>query len=263
MSPSPVAEAAPLAASAAQPTTTPSPATPTASPTSEGQGVAAEAVSHGDRASNKVALTFDADLSQYTLNRINNGSFPPQYNEAVIDYLQNTGTPATIFVTGMWAEQYPRAMQRFAGSELFEVANHTWSHEAWTSNCYKLPFITDQQSKRTQVQATDEIIASYTGSAPTYFRFPGLCHTPEDIALVAGLGKVPVDTDIEGSDAFAKSGPATAAAIAAQVQPGSVVLLHLNGAPNAPATAQIVQQLVPMLAERGLQPVTLSELLGP
>ena len=42
----------------------------------------------------------------------------------------------------------------------------------------------------------------------------------------------------------------------------STLLLHLNGAPNAPATLQIVQQLLPMLSERGLQPVTLSELLG-
>lgn len=254
----------PSAADSVEPTATPTDTPPPlVAPAPTETAVPPVAVNNGDRSSNKVALTFDADLSQYTLNRINSGAFPQQYNEPVIDYLQSTGTPATIFVTGLWAQQYPMAMQRFAGSELFEVANHTWSHEAWTTDCYGLPFIADEQSKRAQVQATDEIIASYTGFAPKYFRFPGLCHSPEDVALVASMGSVTVDTDISGSDAFANNGQAAAAAIAAQVQPGSIILLHLNGAPNAPATAQIVAQLVPMLAERGLEPVTLTELLGP
>lgn len=220
------------------------------------------AVNNGDRSAAKVALTFDADLSQYTLNRIYNGTMPDQYNVAVVDYLERTGTPATMFVTGLWAQRYPLAMERFAANANFEIANHTYSHEAWTSNCYKLPFITDVAAKRAQVSETSDIIAAYTGEQPRHFRFPGLCHNPDDLALVAGMGLVPVDTDIQGSDAFAKNPYAVAQSIAAQTQPGSVILLHLNGAPNAPATLQIVEQLLPMLAERGLQPVTLADLLG-
>lgn len=234
---------------------------PTPTPTAP-QPVPPVAVSNGDRSVGKVALTFDADLSQYTLNRIYNGTMPEQYNVAVVDYLERTGTPATMFVTGLWTERYPLAMQRFAANDIFEIANHSYSHEAWTSNCYKLPYITDVGTKQAQVSQTSAAIAAYTGEQPRYFRFPGLCHNPDDVALVASMGLVPVDTDIAGSDAFAKNPYAVAQSIAAQAQPGSVILLHLNGAPNAPATLQIVEQLLPMLSERGLQPVTLAELLS-
>lgn len=247
----------PAAAEAAKPAVATSVAPPAAP-----QPMPPVVVSNGDRSVAKVALTFDADLSDYTLNRILNGTLPEQYNVAVVDYLERTGTPATMFVTGLWAERYPLAMQRFAANEKLEIANHTYSHEAWTSSCYRLPYVTDVAAKRSQVTTTNEVIKAYTDQAPRYFRFPGLCHNPDDVALVTQMGLVPVATDIEGSDAFAKEPYAVAQSIAAQVQPGSVILLHLNGAPNAPATLQIVQQLVPLLSERGLQPVTLEELLG-
>lgn len=247
----------PAAAEAAKPA-----AAPSAAPPAAPQSAPPVVVTNGDRAVAKVALTFDADLSNYTLNRILNGTMPDQYNVAVVDYLERTGTPATMFVTGLWAERYPLAMQRFAANESFEIANHTYSHEAWTSSCYKLPYVTDVAAKRSQVATTNEVIMAYTDQPPRYFRFPGLCHNPDDVALVTQMGLVPVDTDIEGSDAFAKDPYAVAQSIAAQVQPGSVILLHLNGAPNASATLQIVQQLLPLLNERGLQPVTLEELLG-
>lgn len=227
-----------------------------------GQPIPPVVVTNGPRTSNKVALTFDADLSDYTAGRINAGALPEQYNEPIINYLEQTGTPATIFVTGLWAQRYSGAMQRMAGNPLFEFGNHTWSHEAWTANCYKLPFITDPAAKRAQVNNTNDVIASYTGKAPRFFRNPGLCHSEEDVALVADMHLVPVDRDVTASDAFAKNGYVVAQNLARQVQPGSIIVLHLNGAPNAPTTADIVANLVPMLKQAGLQPVTLSELLG-
>lgn len=247
-----LAEGALQSDQAAKPGNTPGPPKP----------VPPVAVTNGDRSVAKVALTFDADLSNHTLNRILQGTMPEQYNTPVVDYLESTGTPATMFVTGLWAERYPSAMQRFAANEIFEVANHTYSHEAWTPNCYQLPYVTDTSAKQTQLTATNDVIASYTGEKPRYFRFPGLCHNPDDVAMVASAGLVPVDTDIAGSDAFAKNPQAVAQSIAAQAQNGSVILLHLNGAPNASGTLQIVEQLVPLLQQRGLQPVTLGELLG-
>jgi peptidoglycan/xylan/chitin deacetylase (PgdA/CDA1 family) len=252
------------AAQSASPSPMPGSGSPTpkaaASPTAK--VIPPVAVTNGARTGNKFALTFDADLSGYSLGRIYGGTMPEQYNEPVIDYLQQTGTPATIFVTGMWAQRYPLAMQRFAGSDLFEVGNHTWSHEAWTSDCYKLPYLTDPYAQSAQVSETNKVIAAYTGKNPRFFRFPGLCHNDSGVALVAGMGMVSVDTDISGSDAFAKNGYAVAQSIANQARPGSIIVLHLNGAPNAGTTAQVVANLVPMLQQAGLQPVTLSELLG-
>ena len=68
---------------------------------------------------------------------------------------------------------------------------------------------------------------------------------------MAANGERVVDTDISGSDAFAKDGYAVASSIASQAQAGSIIVLHLNGAPNAGTTATIVQNLVPALKGAG------------
>ncbi|TXH43726.1 MAG: polysaccharide deacetylase [Actinobacteria bacterium] len=209
---------------------------------------------------NKVALTFDADLAPDSLRRVQAGTMPAQINTEVLDYLEQTGTPATVFVTGMWAQQYPEGMQRLAGNPLYEIGNHSWDHMSWTPGCYGLPTLPGNGAA--EVTDTAEVIKSYTGKYPRFFRFPGLCHDDEDVAIVAANGERVVDTDISGSDAFAKDGYAVASSIASQAQAGSIIVLHLNGAPNAGTTATIVQNLVPALKAQGLQPVTLSQMLG-
>ena len=239
----------------APPSPPPSPAASTPTP------VTAEVVLHGPRSANKVALTFDADLSDWALSRVRDGRYPEQVNTEVLEELESTTTAATVFVTGLWAEEYPAAMRRIAGNPRLELANHTFNHDAWTENCYGLPTVEGQASKTAEVTRTAEIIRSYTGSFPTFFRFPGLCHSQQDVDLVAALGETSVDVDVETSDAFAEDADRTASGILSEIRPGSIVLFHLNGGPNAPATAQIVRELLPALKARGLQPVTLTELL--
>ncbi len=239
----------------APPSPPPSPAASTPTP------VTAEVVLHGPRSANKVALTFDADLSDWALSRVRDGRYPEQVNTEVLGELESSKTAATVFVTGLWAEEYPAAMRRIAGNPRLELANHTFNHDAWTDNCYGLPTVEGRASKAAQVTKTAEIIRSYTGSSPTFFRFPGLCHSQQDVDLVASLGETSVDVDVETSDAFAEDADRTASGILSEIRPGSIVLFHLNGGPNAPATAQIVRELLPALKARGLQPVTLTELL--
>ena len=240
---------------ASAPSPPPSPAASTPTP------VTAEVVLHGPRSANKVALTFDADLSDWALSRVRDGRYPEQVNTEVLGELESSKTAATVFVTGLWAEEYPAAMRRIAGNPRLELANHTFNHDAWTDNCYGLPTVEGRASKAAQVTKTAEIIRSYTGSSPTFFRFPGLCHSQQDVDLVASLGETSVDVDVETSDAFAEDADRTASGILSEIRPGSIVLFHLNGGPNAPATAQIVRELLPALKARGLQPVTLTELL--
>ena len=145
-----------------------------------------------------------------------------------------------------------------AGADCLTLGNHSWDHMSWTPGCYGLPTLPGNGAA--EVTDTAEVIKSYTGKYPKFFRFPGLCHDDEDVAIVAANGERVVDTDISGSDAFAKDGYAVASSIASQAQAGSIIVLHLNGAPNAGTTATIVQNLVPALKAQGLQPVTLSQM---
>lgn len=232
------------------------PSAPTTPP--PGSPVTPEVITRAETGRPEVAITLDADLSEWTRTRVRNGELPPQVNTAALDYLEQTGTPSTVFVTGLWAQEYPWAMTRMAENPLYELASHSWDHGAWTSDCYGLPLA--QGDPVANIAYTAAIIESYTGEYPTFFRFPGLCHDPADVELVASLGQRTVDYDLNGSDAFAYNADLVASNLLDQIQPGSIVVLHLNGAPNAPMTTQILQQLVPGLAERGLEPVTLEQL---
>jgi len=47
----------------------------------------------------------------------------------------------------------------------------------------------------------------------------------------------------------------------AAAKPGAIIVMHLNGAPHAPATATALHSLIPALRTRGLQFVTVRDLL--
>jgi len=264
--------AIPLAVDQPPPTTAaPAPVTPEPTPNEPAQPaptdipppVPGELISNGPRDIPKVAITFDTAFAADTAALTNAGIFPPQYNEAVVNYLAAEKIPATVFVTGLWAEQYPQAMERMAGIDTFEFGNHTWSHAGWTDDCYGLPSPGDEVAQRFEIARSAKLIAQYADSWPTYIRFPGLCQDPGDVALAGEYGEYTVGTDLTIFDTGVTDASFAVEGILAEVQPGSIILLHLNGAPNTPATLEILTQLVPALRERGLTPVTVSELLAP
>lgn len=253
----PVPEGPSQAAAATASPSTPAPATARPSP------VAPELITNGPRDVPKVAITFDTAFSDGTKAQVDSGVLPAQYNAGVLDYLQGASVPATVFVTGLWAEQYPDAMKRMVDNPGIEIGNHTWSHYAWTPDCYGLPELTDPVAQKFDIARTAQLIARYTGSQPAYIRFPGLCQDSADVELAAEFGETTVGSDIELNDTGVTDAQAVVAGLMDSVQPGSIIVLHLNGAPSNPVTVAILEQLVPALKERGLTPVKVSELLAP
>lgn len=232
----------------------PAPETPSATPT---------AITHGSRKRPEVAITLDADFSPEARERVRDGRYGRQVNEDVIKILELRQVAATVFVTGMWAEEYPDALARLSGNPRIELANHTWDHRAWSEPCYGLPAVAGANARRQEITKTNAVVAQQTGRRLFYFRFPGLCHTPADLKLVADAGMQAVDTDVLTDDAFAHDAKRYADEMLAATKPGSILLLHLNGPPNAPVTAEILGLLLRGLRDRHLTPVLLSELLRP
>ncbi len=210
-----------------------------------------------------MAITIDADFSPAAQERIEDGRYPKQVNEPVMDYLQRSNVPATVFVTGMWAQQYPKDLQELNQNPNIELANHTWNHDAWADDCYGLPYVKTDAEKERELTKTNQFVASKTAHKLFWFRFPGLCHNPNDLAIVAKNGMQAVDIDVATSDAFAQDAKSTASTMLEGTLPGSILLLYLNGAPNAPATAGILRELVVGLKSKGLKPVTLGTMFGP
>ncbi len=221
-----------------------------------------ETIRHGPRSINQVAITLDADYSPAAASKVATGEYPRQVNSTAIKYLTTSDTSATIFVTGMWAHTYRADLKRLAANPRFELANHTFNHDAWTRSCYGLPYIGDATAKLSSLTRTNDVVREATGRSMSYARLPGLCHNRPDEKLIADAGMRSVDTDVSTSDAFATNPAVVAKEMLRKVKPGSILLFHLNGAPNAPATTEILKLLIPGLKARGLTPVTLSELLA-
>ncbi len=181
---------------------------------------------------------------------------------ALFAHLRQTRTPATIFLTGLWAQTYPKEVRRLAREPWIELENHSYDHAAWRSPCYGLPTVSSAGAKRAELERAQRIVGRETGRGPRYFRFPGVCHSSADVRRVARLGLQPVDGDVISGDAFNPDRQAIVAAVLRAVRPGSIVIAHCIGAPNAPATAAAMAEIIPQLRRRGYRLVTLERLLG-
>ncbi|TDC83752.1 polysaccharide deacetylase [Micromonospora sp. KC606] len=217
-------------------------------------------VDHGPRTGRKVALTFDADMTD-AMRRQLRGPNPPSYaNLAIVDLLERQGVPATFFLTGKWVEEYPQLTRRLAANPRFELANHSYGHDAFTPDCYHLKPL-PRREMTADVARTFDTITPYGGRQTRYFRFPGLCHDRTALTELAPLGLTVVDGDVVSGDPFARYWQPIVRAVLSQVRPGSVIVLHVTEA-NAPMTDEALPHILAGLAERGLEPAPLSEVLG-
>ncbi|MDQ6746085.1 MAG: polysaccharide deacetylase family protein [Actinomycetota bacterium] len=218
-------------------------------------------IDHGPRTHRAVALTFDADMTHLMLARLRAGVQRTWYDAAVVHELHATHTPATIFLTGLWSEAYAPVVWRLAHDRLFELENHSVDHSGWLAPCYGLPVVHGALSKRAEIDDAAATIHSMAGIRPRYFRFPGGCHDREDLRRVAAAGERAVGWDVVSGDAFNPDPAAIARTVLDSVRPGSIVIMHIVGAPNAPATDRALPEIIAGLRARGYRLVTLRTLL--
>jgi peptidoglycan-N-acetylglucosamine deacetylase len=207
-----------------------------------------------------VALTFDADMTPGMLRELKSGRVASWYNEKAIEALRRQQVPATLFLTGLWIEAYPAATKQLAVDPLFELGNHSYSHGAFHSPCYSLFPIPDSK-QAAEVQKTDDLLRQYAASYKKYFRFPGLCFDAAAVKRVEDQGYTVIGGDVDGADAFEKSPKWVAADVVSHVHPGSIVVLHMHGGPDAPATAAALPDIIAKLRAEGYTFVKVSDLL--
>ncbi|MEU6588143.1 polysaccharide deacetylase family protein [Streptomyces sp. NPDC046881] len=215
---------------------------------------------HGPRTLGRtVALTFDADMTADQGPRAASGEHFD--NPGLIGALRALKVPATVFMTGRWADQYPAEARDLGHDPQFEVANHSWSHYAFTADCYGLPTV-DADGMRADVQrAYTSLRKAGVPKAMPYFRFPGGCYDQRALRALSGLGVTAVQWDVISGDAFATDADAVVQQVLDGVKPGSVVVMHCTRS-AAPTTERVVRTVVPELRRRGYRFVKVSELIG-
>jgi peptidoglycan/xylan/chitin deacetylase (PgdA/CDA1 family) len=199
-------------------------------------------VFNGPTAVAKVALTFDDGSCDACIG-------------SVLATLERTRTPATLFPNGAFAHfwaPHTAQIRRMIASGQLDLGNHTWSHnDVRTASVALL---------KDELQRNEEWMRiNFGGSSYPIFRPPFGTY---DDAVVRRAGKWGWTTtvtwsagsrDWEGLDA-----KAIVAELETAVGPGSIILLH----PNYATTAAALPQIIARIRAKGLEPVTLHNLLG-
>lgn len=245
----------------------PSAASPSASPSAKspptmapGPAGLTPVLERGPNRTDKVvALTFDADMTADEGPRAAAGEHFD--NPELIALLRRLKVPATVFMTGRWAEEYPAQARSIGTDPLFEIANHSYSHYAFTSPCYGLPTLEEKAIGGEVERAFGAIRKTGARNVVPYFRFPGGCYDDSTLRALAPEKVTAVQWDVVSGDAFATDADAVAQQVLDGVKPGSLVVMHCTRS-AAPVTDEAVDQVVPELRRRGYRFVKVSELMA-
>lgn len=205
---------------------------------------------HGDRASDAIALTFDMG-----------GRVDPALD--IMNWLIDNEIHATIFMTGAMAENQNTDAGRQvlalvdAHPNLFDLGNHSYSHPDFRD-------LTPQQM-RDEITRTEAAVSDHADTPMRpWFRPPLGGWNDQVVQAVASAGyPATIMWDIDTIDwRPEEDGGPTATEIVEKVvsraQGGSIVLMHLGGF----NTFDALPGMLAGLRAKGLEPVTLGEMLG-
>jgi len=201
-------------------------------------------ITHGPRGTRQVALTFDDGPD-------------PVVTPQVLDELRRTGVRATFFIVGKNLEAQPELGRRIV-AEGHVLADHSWEHS------YLQSFYSTRRHAE-ELARCERAIVAVTGRPssglyrpPVGLKIGGLAHAIWDAGLTL------VAWSVHSHDTVDPNPQRIARRVLARIRGGDIVLLHDGDRTpgHRSACAGAVRLILPGLRERGLECVTLPELLG-
>lgn len=174
-----------------------------------------------------VALTFDA-------------AYDPAPLGDILKVLTTAGVPATFFLTGEFAADFPDEVAAIHAAG-FPIGNHSYSHSDFTT--------LDASGIKRELDRTQEALAAAGVPDPRpLFRFPYGARDSRTLASVGAEGYISVYWTIDTLDWKPERTPAQVReAILSRVAPGSIVLMHVGSR----QTAEVLPQVIAELKARG------------
>ena len=194
----------------------------------------------------EVALTFDDGPD-------------PTWTPKILDILKAKGAPATFFLIGQNAENYPWVVRRLA-AEGQTFGSHTYTHT-------NLALAGDQRTKL-ELDATEWLLQSITGRSTTLFRPPYEADSRPDqlsevrpLVVAQDLGYITVMESIDPEDWDKPGADVILQRIKQQRRNGTIILLHDAGGDRS-QTVEALPKIIDYLRARGDQIVSVGQLLG-
>jgi peptidoglycan/xylan/chitin deacetylase (PgdA/CDA1 family) len=192
-----------------------------------------------------VALTFDACETKT----------PSFFDEKILAYILAEQLPATIFVSGKFAQHNQEKLQELAQLDFLEIENHSLTHPF---HLERLPV----EAIKKEVLKNEQLLSQITGRRTKYFRFPGGHYDHQAVALIESWGYRIVHWTFASGDPDKKI---TAARLTnwvlANTKPGSILIFHING--RGYQTGAALPIIVEKLRGQGYQFVKVEDLLEP
>lgn len=196
-------------------------------------------ISHGDRHSPKIALTFDAGADARPL-------------KSILDTLSRYDIHCTFFLTGEWVERNPKLTQQIALAG-HEIGNHTYSHRRLTG-------LTEREIAY-EAEKTEQLVFELTGhSTKPLLRVPYGARDKRVLAALQQIGYKSIYWDLDSWDSVKTdiTSEEIRQRVLSKIQNGSIVLMHCG----SKATADALDSMLRELMNLGYKPVTITELLN-
>jgi peptidoglycan/xylan/chitin deacetylase (PgdA/CDA1 family) len=182
----------------------------------------------------------------------------PLHTPQVLEILDRFQAKATFFVIGRHLQEHG-ALVAAASEAGHVIGNHTYHHFR-TMNFFPSERI------REEILACQNEVEKWAGYKPRFYRQPTGFRNPRIFGILKELQISMVGWQVRAFDTQRQNPEVIARRILQKVQPGGVILLH-DGSDSASnedrtATLQALPEILAGLRDRGMEFLTLAELLG-
>jgi len=182
----------------------------------------------------------------------------PLHTPRVLEILDRFQAKATFFVIGRHLQEHG-ALVAAASKAGHVIGNHTYHHFR-TMNFFPSERI------REEIMACQNEVEKWAGYKPRFYRQPTGFRNPKIFGILKELQISMVGWQVRAFDTQRQNPKVLARRILQKVQPGGVILLH-DGSDSASnedrtATLQALPEILAGLKDRGMECLTLDELLG-
>jgi len=196
------------------------------------------ALSNVETSKKQTALSFDVGWGDDNL-------------KPILDYLVDNKIPATIFITGEWAERHTELVEEMKNKG-FEIESHGYNHKPYTA--LKPYEITKD------ISLANTAIEKAGGGKPTYIRPPEGKINKNVIKTVTTTQQQLVLWNINPQDWKLHNAQTIAQEVIQQTTKGSIIRLH--GSDSAIQTLRALPVIISQLKKKGFTFVTLKELIS-